>query len=175
MKQIATKIGYETSKHLTHVDVSSGSKSQYVNGKGTFSNNQEYIQVAAVLASEGIELSAANLRLKFYPTLFFNKKIFHPLDYGIPIYRSKKKFYSLVMLNDGSIGILKKIYKIGDHIRILVELRKKIDTKYKHVNLLQKSGECEIFPVHLLSNKLIFIEGDSTDYFCKPPNKIEIE
>lgn len=158
------------SKHLTNENVNYDSKSKFVNGKGKFCSDQESSQVLAVLKSEGIELSA-NSRLKFYPTLTFNRKIFHPLGYD----RSQKKFDSLVMLNDGSIGILKKIYEIGEHILILAELRKKVETKFRHVNLLQKSGISKISPLHLISNKLISIEGDSLDYFFKPPNYIEVE
>lgn len=80
------------------------------------------------------------------------------------------------MMNDNSVRILKKIYKADENIFVSVELRNKTSsTNFKHVNLLSENDECKIIPVSLISKKLIFIEENNFDYYCAPPNKIEIE
>lgn len=106
VKQIATKIGFETYRHLNKKESLEENKKVKFQGGKKACTELEKTTLLELLSKKNIVMDS-NSNFSLLSTITINNVMFNPSNYE----RSKKKFDSLVLLKNGSVGILEKIYK----------------------------------------------------------------
>jgi hypothetical protein len=171
IKQIATKTGYEVYRHLNDKKSVCNIQNNILCVGKTAVNVLHRIKLDQLFSESNIQVEQFESDVQEYATIIINRVKYHSDSY----LRSKKKYDSLVLLQNGSVGIIKTILKVLEKEQILIDIREVESTNFLHLKKLKNEANFKLLSPCLIVKKLILIKIDNISFFSEFPNSIEVE